>query len=123
MIEDERWCLGEFASYGEALIAARHLVEDFFSSAKPEQTAEELYDGYTSFGDDPFIVAFGGADQPMSLFSAWEYAKHLASEWEKNSGVAPPLSLPLCESDPMNTNHQVDDTRNVPNSTGSKEES
>ncbi len=110
MDEDERWCLGEFDNYEVALIAARQLVEDFFSDAKPGQTAKELYDGYTSFGDDPFIIAFGGADQPESRFSAWGYAKHLASELEKNSGVAPPLSLPLCESEPMSANHRANET-------------
>lgn len=87
MKEEERWCLGEFATYEEALIAARKLVEDFFSDAEPGQSAEELYDGYTGFGDDPFIVVFGGADQPAHMFSAWDYAKHLASELGKVPGV------------------------------------
>jgi len=107
MDEDERWCLGEFSSYEDALVAARKIVEDFFSDAKPGQTAEELYDGYTGFGDDPFIVAFGGADQPASLFSAWGYAKHLAGELERKLGVPPPLSLPLCKDDPMNSNNRA----------------
>lgn len=85
MDEDEQWCLGEFPNYEEALSAARSLVEDFFRDAKPGQTAEELYDGYTSFGDDPFVVAFGGAEQPASPFSAWSFAKHLANEFTKDS--------------------------------------
>lgn len=106
MKEDERWCLGEFSTYEEALKAARKLVEEFFRDTKTGQTAEELYDGYTNFGDDPFIVPFGGAKQPVSLFSAWDYAKHLANELEKNSGAAPPLSLLLCKDDPMNSNHR-----------------
>ena len=37
-------------------------------------TASELYDAYTGFGDDPFIVVLDGADD-NAKFSAWNYAK------------------------------------------------
>jgi hypothetical protein len=80
MDEDERYCLGEFSTYAESLLAARNIVDAFFHEAKPGQTADELYNGYISFGEDPFIVAFGDAEQPDSHFSAWSYAKHLATE-------------------------------------------
>lgn len=122
MDEDERWCLGEFATYEEALIAARRLVEHFFRDTKPGQTAEALYKGYMGFGDDPFIVAFGGAEPPASLFSAWDYAKHLASELTKDAGVVPPLSLPLCEDEPMNSNDRLDKTGDSHGPRGQKEE-
>lgn len=122
MDEDERWCLGEFTIYDEALKAARKLVEDFFLDAKPGQTAEELYDGYTGFGDDPFVVPFGGAEQPESRFSAWDYAKHLANELEKNSGAAPPLSLLPCKDQHMNSNYGSYKTGNSQGSQDLQEE-
>ena len=37
-------------------------------------TATELYDSYTSFGSDPFVVALSPADERID-FSAWDYAK------------------------------------------------
>jgi hypothetical protein len=36
--------------------------------------ADQLYDMYTSFGEDPFIVCLNSTDEPVS-FSAWDYAK------------------------------------------------
>jgi hypothetical protein len=72
--------------------------------------------GYDIIGD------IHGHAKPPVRFSAWGYPKHLASQLEKNSRVAPPLSLPLCKIDPMNTNHQVEDTGDFPNTAGFKEE-
>jgi len=86
MDEDERWCLGAFATYEEALVAAKQLVEQFFAEAKIGKTAEELYDGYVAMGDDPFIVPFGGAPQPKERFSAWNYAKKYAERLAGESG-------------------------------------
>lgn len=66
---------GEFASYGEALAAAKKIVNeslrDFFA---PEISADDLYRRYTAFGDDPYIL--GDTDAPR--FSAWEYARRQA---------------------------------------------
>jgi len=78
MDEDERWCLGEFATYEEALAAAKRMVEEFFGDDIVGETAEELFEGYTMMGDDPFIVPFAGASVPKSHFSAWDYAKEYA---------------------------------------------
>jgi hypothetical protein len=41
---------------------------------QPGMTASELYDAYTGFGDDPFIVCVNADDEPVR-FSAWEYAE------------------------------------------------
>ena len=38
-------------------------------------TAEEVYEAYISFGDDPFIKGV--------KFSAWDYAKQLAEKERK----------------------------------------
>jgi len=40
-------------------------------------TAEELYDQYVSFGDDPFIRS---EDKKGSESSAWDYAKQRSEE-------------------------------------------
>jgi hypothetical protein len=41
-------------------------------------TAEELYNLYTSFGDDPFVIVPPG--EPARTFSAWDYRKLRPSE-------------------------------------------
>ena len=79
MDEDERYCAGVFATHEEAVAAAKRIVEAFFESegeTRKAGTPEALYDEYTSFGKDPFIVAVGGAPA-MPLFSAWNYAREL----------------------------------------------
>jgi hypothetical protein len=71
---------GSFATYEEAVAACRALVDRSLAwNHKPGMTADELYDHYTSFGDDPFIVAIG--DAPLGeRFSAWNYAKERCRE-------------------------------------------
>ena len=68
MDEDDRYVLGTFAGEGEAVAAARALVDTFLAAhCKPGMRASELYALYTSFGEDPFI-----SGHP---FSAWTYAQ------------------------------------------------
>jgi len=90
MDEDERTCLGEFSTYEEALAVAQRAVEAFFEG-KGEKQADEIYDDYISFGDDPFIVPFGGAERPDTPFSAWDYAKGYA---ERIAQAHPPGDKP-----------------------------
>jgi hypothetical protein len=71
MDADARYTLGDFSTWEDALKAAQGIVDDYLASAyTPGMTAEELYQSYTSFGDDPFII--GPGDEK---FSAWDYAK------------------------------------------------
>jgi hypothetical protein len=71
LAEDERWCAGEFATAEEALAKCRKIVEESVDHcAEPGMTAEEIYESYVDFGDDPFIMGV--------KFSAWGYAKQLA---------------------------------------------
>jgi hypothetical protein len=42
--------------------------------SSPGLTADEVYEKYVMFGDDPFIVAVNACDPPVA-FSAWDYAK------------------------------------------------
>jgi hypothetical protein len=75
MEEDERWEFGTFATAEDAIAACRKLVdESLVESYKPGMTATDLYDRYTSFGDEPFIVAQSGAPAP-AVFSARDYAR------------------------------------------------
>lgn len=71
--ESERYHLGDFPTLGAAVAACRKIVDDYLASAfKPGMSAAELYNSYTSFGEDPFIRT----KAPGSLhFSAWTYAK------------------------------------------------
>ena len=47
------------------------------AARKPGMTAHELFESYTMFGEDPFIVA---PDQQSAAFSAWEYAKRRCND-------------------------------------------
>jgi hypothetical protein len=79
MKEDERWEYGTFASAEEALAACRRLVDEaLLEEYRDGATAEQLFVRYSSFGDDPFIVALG--DAPKVEFSAQEYAQQRALE-------------------------------------------
>jgi hypothetical protein len=75
MDPDERYEHGVFLTLDEAIAECRRIVDSnldgFF---KPGITAAELYDLYTSFGDDPFVVRLDPNTEPIP-FSAWVYAK------------------------------------------------
>jgi hypothetical protein len=78
--EDERVEYGTFSTADEALDACRRLVdESLLAEYKDGETADELYERYTSFGDDPFVVALDGS--PKVEFSAWTYARQRAQQF------------------------------------------
>lgn len=77
MDKDERYKHGEFSTAAEAIAAARTIVDAYLASAyEPGMSASSLYSSYTSFGDDPFIVAPG----ERIAFSAWDYARARSEE-------------------------------------------
>jgi hypothetical protein len=77
MDEDERYEHGQFDSLEAAIAACKHIVDAFLEeSYTPGMTAASLYDSYTAFGQDPFIVGGEGG----VLFSAWDYAKARCTE-------------------------------------------
>ena len=79
MEEDERWEYGTFASAEEAVDACRRLVDEaLMSEYRDGASAEQLFVRYTSFGDDPFIVALDDAEKVD--FSAAAYAEQRAME-------------------------------------------
>jgi hypothetical protein len=82
---------GVFATYEAAAAVCREIVERSLAwHYKPGMGADELYDYYTSFGDDPFIVALGDATLG-NRFSAWTYAKERC---RAICGEAPKQPLP-----------------------------
>src|SRR6202035_4062140 len=79
MAEDERWEYGTFTTAEEALDACRRLVDEaLMEEYRDGATAEQLFVRYTSFGDDPFIVALDDAEKVD--FSASAYAEQRAAE-------------------------------------------
>lgn len=72
MDEDERYKLGNFETFEEAVKACKLIVDECLNDGlKKGITAKELYSIYTGFGDEPFIV---GEPVPYR-FSARDYAK------------------------------------------------
>ncbi|HYE96399.1 MAG TPA: hypothetical protein VD962_09330 [Rubricoccaceae bacterium] len=64
---------GRYETYEEAEAACRRLVDmSLEEHVRPGITADELFERYARWGDDPFIV--GPADDPRR-FSAWDYAR------------------------------------------------
>jgi hypothetical protein len=76
MDEDERSEHGTFATLDAAVAACRALVDrSLRASWKPGMSADDLYEQYVAFGDDPFIVAPPGVASGAALFSAHTYAR------------------------------------------------
>ncbi len=77
MDESERYSHGEFNDCESALRACKKIVDDFLlHHYRPGMTAEELYAGYTTFGEDPFL----STTDSNCTFSAWTYAKKRCAE-------------------------------------------
>src|SRR5690606_14181880 len=65
MVRDTRWTLGTYATYGEALDAAKRFVERYLKSAcQPGMTVRQLLDHYAEFGDEPFILPPPAGQRP-----------------------------------------------------------
>jgi hypothetical protein len=70
---------GIYANVEDALAACRAIVDRSLQEQfRPGISAEALFNRYTSFGDDPFIVAIGGDQDERTKFSAWSYARERA---------------------------------------------
>jgi hypothetical protein len=76
---DDIYTKGVYASYDLAVVVAKQVVVEsllHLLKQKPGMSCTELYQAYTSGGEDPFIV---GARPGDPWFSAWSYAKSVAS--------------------------------------------
>jgi hypothetical protein len=68
----ERYEQGAYATCADAVAACRAIVDACLRDHyRPGMTAAELWQMYTSFGDDPFIAT----RDPACRFSAWGYAR------------------------------------------------
>ena len=78
MDESEKYEKGEYESYDAAVAVCKLMVDDYLvGHYRPGMSAEDLFDSYTSFGEDPSVVPVPeGADR----FSAWTYAKKRCKE-------------------------------------------
>jgi hypothetical protein len=86
MDSEKTWRKGEYSDYQTALSVCRQIVDSCLEEYLPEcNSADQLYDRYVSFGDDPYIVPDDGEPR----FSAWSYARErcdlLFKEEEKGS--------------------------------------
>lgn len=71
MDSGERYKDGEYESYGEAVARCKAIVDEYLESdLKPGDTADSLYNSYTMFGEDPYIIGDGDY-----AYSSWDYAK------------------------------------------------
>jgi hypothetical protein len=74
MEEDERREHATFATAEDAIAACRRLVDQSLAEEyRPGMTAAQLFDRYTSFGDEPFVVAASGVAKID--FSARDHAQ------------------------------------------------
>jgi hypothetical protein len=72
MDESEHHKHGEYETYEAAVTACKAIVDRVIAdSYKKGMSADDLYQSYMMFGDDPFIVP----TPKGAHFSAWEYAK------------------------------------------------
>jgi hypothetical protein len=72
--ESERITHGTFDTAAQAVAACQAIVDEFLIGAlKPGMTVAALYEVYTNFGDDPFIMPVDPKDAPVA-FSAWAHA-------------------------------------------------
>ena len=78
MDEDERYSVGSFENYDDALSVCKKIVNEFLTTAQAK-TADELFTGYVGFGEDPWIKGSPKAPEQVR-FSAREYARQRCDE-------------------------------------------
>ena len=75
--ESERYTLGEFATFEDAVVACKKIVDEFLlENNRSDMVAERHLFLYKRSGEDPWI---SGTDMPYH-FSAWDYAKKRCDE-------------------------------------------
>lgn len=87
MDESERYRLGAFPTCETAIEACRRIVDECLTWAyRPGMSLGELWQTYSMFGEDPFVMPPAGV---ACTFSAWEYARERCREM-----CEPPISSP-----------------------------
>lgn len=73
MDESETYTHGSYSTWGQAVVEAQRIVDACLKDLhKPGMAAEELFDHYVHFGEDPHIYPTPPGEK---LFSAWDYAR------------------------------------------------
>jgi hypothetical protein len=76
MEESEAYNHGQFETYADALVKAKAIVEEFFvENWKRGMTAENLFEQYCMYGEDPIILPDEHGELPR--FSARIYAQEI----------------------------------------------
>lgn len=84
MDEDERYSANGYDTAEEAIAFCQKMVDDFLiRHYETGMTSDNLYDYYTSFGEDPFIRC-NNPDMTCE-FSAWKFAEKRSIEMCKNN--------------------------------------
>jgi hypothetical protein len=67
-----------YATCAEAVAVAKQIIDKSlrWEFKSGHQSADGLYDAYTSFGEDPSVIG----PYPESVFSAWDYARRRCDE-------------------------------------------
>jgi hypothetical protein len=77
---EHRYEYGTYQSLEEAVTVARRIVDEFLEwEYRSGMSANDLYDQYVSFGEDPFIVPDERVGEGV-IFSAWDYAKQRCAD-------------------------------------------
>lgn len=72
MDQGSRYRLGDFEDVATAIGRCRSIVDEYLALAlQPGMAADELYENYVTFGEDPFICC---VEVPAVTFSAWDHA-------------------------------------------------
>src|SRR4051794_29448207 len=83
MDEGESYKLGEFATCEEAVSACKRVVDGFLNGYVGQgKTIAQLWELYTTFGDDAFIVTSDSGCR----FSGWEYARQRCADLLEGQG-------------------------------------
>ena len=82
MDEDERYKLGDFEDCQSAIAACKRIVDGFITRKDLPCSADELYEHYLAFGEDPWIRT----DDPSCTFSARIYAQERCRGLASQSG-------------------------------------
>ena len=102
MDESERITHGDFETLEAAIEACKKIVNDCLAySYEPGMTAAKLYESYSFFGEDPWILPIkdlsaAATEDPSApapgtvLFSAWTYAKQRCLEMCDSPTNSPP---------------------------------
>lgn len=76
MGEESEYIVDRYGTWNGAMERCKQIVDDCLKHLhEPGMSAEQLWNQFAMFGEDPFIVPAGDES-----FSAWEYARRRCAE-------------------------------------------